>query len=90
MREVVLFTKPGCCLCDTVKAQLGRMRAMQPFEFREVNILEDRAAYSQFHEEIPVIFIDGQKAFKYYLNEEAFLRRLNAQPARGEKTQHGS
>ena len=60
MMEVVLFTKPGCCLCDTVKAQLGRLRAAQTFDLREVNILEDSAAYAKFHEEIPVVFIDGR------------------------------
>ena len=90
MIEVVLYTKPGCCLCDTVKAQLGKLRAMQPFEFREVNILEDSDAFAKFQEEIPVVFIDGRKAFKYHLDEKAFLRRLNSRPAQGEKSEHGS
>jgi hypothetical protein len=26
MIEVLLYTKPGCCLCDEVKAQLGRLQ----------------------------------------------------------------
>jgi glutaredoxin len=90
MMEVVLFTKPGCCLCDTFKAQLGRLRAAQTFDLREVNILEDSAAYAKFHEEIPVVFIDGRKAFKYHLDEKAFLRRLQARPSHGEKAEHGS
>ena len=90
MTEVVLFTKPGCCLCDTVKAQLAKLRAMQTFELREVNILEDSSAYAKFSEEIPVVFIDGRKAFKYHLDEKAFLRRLEARPSNGEKTDHGS
>ena len=90
MTEVVLFTKPGCCLCDTVKAQLNKVRALQPFELREVNILEDSAAYAKFHEEIPVVFINGRKAFKYHLNEEAFIRRLKSPPAQGENSDHGS
>ena len=90
MTEVVLFTKPGCCLCDTVKAQLAKLRAMQTFELREVNILEDSSAYAKFSEEIPVVFIDGRKAFNYHLDEEAFLRRLEARPSNGEKTDHGS
>jgi glutaredoxin len=49
MAEVVLYTKPGCCLCDTVKAQLAKLRAAQSFELREVNILEDGAAFAKFH-----------------------------------------
>jgi glutaredoxin len=85
MIDVVLFTKPGCCLCDTVKAQLKELRTQQTFDLREVNILEDSAAYAKFNEEIPVVFIDGHKAFKYHLDEKAFLRRLQARPSQGEK-----
>ena len=90
MMEVVLFTKPGCCLCDTVKSQLGKLRATHAFDLREVNILEDSSAFEKFHEEIPVVFIDGRKAFKYHLEEKAFLRRLQARPSNGEKADHGS
>jgi glutaredoxin len=90
MIEVVLYTKPGCCLCDTVKSQLNQLRVRQPFELREVNILEDSAAYAKFQEEIPVIFINGRKAFKYHLDEKAFLQRLKSRSIEGEKSEHGS
>jgi glutaredoxin len=90
MIEVILFTKPGCCLCDTVKAQIAELRTTQAFVFREVNILEDSSAYAKFHEEIPVVFMGGRKTFKYHLDEKAFLRRLKAQPSQGEKTDYGS
>ncbi len=90
MIEVVLYTKPGCCLCDTVKAQLHRLKAAQPFELREVNILEDHAAYEKFQEEIPVVFIDGRKAFKYHLDEKDFLRRLESRRGQGSVSNHGS
>ncbi len=90
MSEVVLYTKPGCCLCDTVKSQLGHLRATQAFEFREVNILEDDAAFAKFHQEIPVIFINGRKAFKYRLDEKAFLRRLQSKLSLEESAAHGS
>jgi glutaredoxin len=78
MSEVILYTKPGCCLCDTVKVQLGKLRAVRRFELREVNIGEDSAAYAQFQDEIPVVFINGRKAFKYHLDEKEFLRKLDA------------
>ncbi len=90
MTQVVLYTKPGCSLCDKVKAQLNALRAMHWFELREVNILEDRAAYAEFCEQIPVVFIDGRKAFKYHLNEREFLRRLQPRPTEGEFTDHES
>jgi glutaredoxin len=88
MIDVVLYTKPGCCLCDKVKAQLASLRALQTFELREVNILKDSAAYAEFHQQIPVVFIDGRKAFKYHLDEKAFLRRLQALPSPGESADY--
>ncbi len=76
MARVVVYSKPECCLCDQVKAHLRRLQEKHPFEWREINILEDREAYERFREEIPVVFIDGRKAFKYRLDEKKFLKRL--------------
>ncbi len=79
--QVVLYSKPGCCLCDQVKAQLRKLRATHGFEWREVNILEDSSLFAKFKEEIPVVFIDGKKAFKFHLNEKEFLKRLQSSAA---------
>jgi glutaredoxin len=81
MNKVVLYTKPGCCLCDTVKTQLAKLQSKKPFEITEINILDDPEAYAEFHQQIPVVFIDGRKAFKYHLDEAEFLRRLKQRPA---------
>lgn len=74
---MVVYSKPDCCLCDEVKAQLKRLQRHHGFAWREVNILEDRAAFEQFKDEIPVVFVNGRKAFKYHLNEKEFLSRLD-------------
>ncbi len=76
MIEIVLYSKPGCCLCDEVKAQLARLRRAVPFDMSEVNILDDPETFEQFREEIPVVFVNGKKAFKYHLDENDFLRRI--------------
>jgi glutaredoxin len=81
MMEVVVYSKPGCCLCDEVKEKLKRLQASHAFNLREVNILEDPEAHERFKEEIPVVFINGKKAFKYHLDEKQFLKKL--QSARG-------
>jgi glutaredoxin len=74
--EVVLYTKPGCCLCDEVKQKLQALQQRQAFNFCEVNILEDQEAFARFKDEIPVVFVNGKKAFKYRLDEGEFLKRL--------------
>jgi len=76
--EIVLYSKPACCLCEKVKGQLTRIQKQHKFALREVNILEDLKAYKMFKDEIPVIFINGRKAFKYRLDERDFIRLLTS------------
>jgi glutaredoxin len=90
MIEVVVYSKPGCCLCDDVKAQLVRLRATTRFDWREVNILEDPQAFAQFKEEIPVVFINGRKAFKFHLDEKDFLRRVEKLQSQEKATEHAT
>jgi len=74
--EVVVYSRVGCHLCDVVKEQLERLRPRADFTWREVDIDADPELKQRYNEEVPVVFIDGRKAFKYQLNERDFLRRL--------------
>jgi glutaredoxin len=76
MIEVIIYSKPGCHLCDEAKAVLLQAQQEEPFVLREVNIEEDAAAWEAFKEEIPVIFIAGRKAFKYHVGARALRQRL--------------
>jgi glutaredoxin len=76
MHQVVVYSKPDCCLCDEAKSLLRKLAASHPFEWREVNILGDPETYEKYKNEIPVVFINGKKAFKYRIDEKEFLRRL--------------
>jgi len=78
MNDVVVYSKHGCCLCDEVKENLKRLKASYAFNLREVDILEDPEAHERFKEEIPVVFINGKKAFKYRLDEKQFLKKLES------------
>ncbi|MBI1987010.1 MAG: glutaredoxin family protein [Nitrospinae bacterium] len=76
--KVRIFTKEGCHLCEEAKELIYRVQHSSPihFELEEVDITSDVGIYERFKEEIPVIFIDGKKAFKYRLDEREFRRRL--------------
>ena len=74
--EVVLYTKPGCCLCDEVKTQLQNLRLRHNFELREINIEDNQALTGKFKEEIPLVLVNGRKAFRYHLDEKEFVREL--------------
>jgi glutaredoxin len=76
--QVVLYTRRGCHLCDDVKASLVRLAGRAHFHLREIDIDTDPELVRRFNDEVPVVFIQGRKAFKYHLNEEEFLRLLSA------------
>jgi hypothetical protein len=78
MRDVVLYTRPGCCLCDTARGVLTRVGSRHPSTFRleERNIEADDALFRTYLERIPVIAIDGEEAFELTVDEQALERRL--------------
>lgn len=46
------------------------------FTWREVDVDTDAELRHRFNDEVPVVFIDGRKAFKYRMDEQEFLRKL--------------
>ncbi len=76
MHEVVVYSKPGCHLCDVVKETLAGLEHRGTFSWREVNIEDDPELQRLYWDQIPVVFVDGKKSFKYRMGEQDFLRRL--------------
>jgi hypothetical protein len=77
MTEVVLFGRPGCCLCDEAREILVRVRAERPFVLAEQDIEQDDALLQRYLERIPVVTIDGVEAFELFVDEAEFARRLS-------------
>jgi glutaredoxin len=78
LRQVVLYSRPGCHLCDDARAALRQVRASVPFELREVDIETSDALVGEYGLRIPVVVIDGREAFEYAVDPvemEALLRR---------------
>jgi len=78
MTRVTLYTRAGCCLCDEAKSVLAAARARAPFELEEIDIDRDPEWLPLYNEEVPVIAINGRKAFKYRVALDEFLKRLMA------------
>jgi hypothetical protein len=55
---------------------LEDVRAEAPFELEEVDIGGDDELEAKYREWLPVVEIDGERAFVYYLDREALRRRL--------------
>ena len=76
MREVVLYGRPGCHLCDEARAVLERIRAELPFALVERDIERDDALFKAYLERIPVIALDGKELFDFFVDEAELRRRL--------------
>jgi hypothetical protein len=76
VREVVLYTRDGCSLCRAAKAQILRVRQQVAFEFREIDIGSEGELYDEHRYDIPVVEVDGRRAFKYRVDPDALKRML--------------
>lgn len=75
---VTLYTRQGCCLCDDAKRVLAEARRRTEFDYRELDIDNDPELKRLYNDHVPVIAIDGTKAFKYRVTLEEFLKKLAA------------
>jgi glutaredoxin len=78
MRQVVLYTRAGCCLCDDARAVLDRVRqdSAPSFVLQERDIEADDALLRAYLERIPVVTIDGLEAFELFVDEAELRQRL--------------
>jgi glutaredoxin len=76
LRQVVVYSRKGCHLCEIVKETLGKLERRGGFTWQEIDVESDNTLRRQFTDEVPVVFIDGRKAFKYRMSETEFLRKL--------------
>jgi glutaredoxin len=74
-RQVTLYTKPGCHLCDEAKDEIEASGSKE-FDLVEINIAADADLYERYKYDIPVILIDGTEAFRHRLTAAEFLRAL--------------
>jgi glutaredoxin len=76
--RVAVFHGAGCHLCERALAQVRELREELRFELEEVAIDGDSELEAAYRELIPVVEIDGERVFTYYVHEAAFRRRLEA------------
>lgn len=78
MIVLTLYSRPGCHLCDEMKAVVQRVidASDAPATVEEIDISTDSGLEARYGLEIPVLLIEGKKAAKYRVTEEALTRLL--------------
>ena len=78
MTRFLIYSRPGCHLCEEMKAVVAR--AVHAFgadaSVDEVDISADAELEARYGLEIPVLMVDGRKVAKYRETEEQLTRIL--------------
>ena len=75
-REVTLYTRPGCHLCEDAKTAIAPLLREFGASLCEVNIDKDAVLEERYGWDIPVIFIGARKVAKHRVDVEQFRRQL--------------
>ena len=78
--QVVLYTKPGCGLCEKMKDAMRRAAIDHLYTLQEVDIEKDAELYARYRYDIPVLCINGVEAFRHRLDHEEFKNYLASLP----------
>jgi glutaredoxin len=76
---VTLYHAEGCHLCERARAQLAALHEELSFELEEVDVTGNAELEARYREWLPVVEIDSVRAFVYYVQPDAFRRKLAAQ-----------
>lgn len=75
----VLFTRPGCHLCEYAKQQIEAVRRRYRFTLKEVNVDNDPELVRQYGSLVPVITVNGKVRFRGGINPVLLDRLLQAE-----------
>lgn len=76
--RVVLYTKPGCHLCDDMRDQLDAALRGSAEPVHAVDIAGDLDLYMRYRHDIPVLVIDGHEVARHRISDVELSKALAA------------
>ena len=77
MAKITLYGKPGCHLCETARTVVERVGGEHGFELEEVDVSVDPLLNARYGERIPVLELDGEELFEFFVQEASLRERLD-------------
>jgi len=72
----VLFSRPGCGLCEEMRAELERLPAAQGYPLEVLDVDADADTRSRYGHKIPVLLFGGELVCHGRLDTEEVLKAL--------------
>jgi glutaredoxin len=73
---LILYTRKDCCLCDEMKEVIRRVAQSFTLTLEELDVDSSGELQEQYGHEVPVLLVNGRKAFKYRVTAKALASRL--------------
>jgi glutaredoxin len=75
MHKITVMSKPGCHLCeDAIKVIQSIVGSPIAVLIEEVDITQDLDLLEKYHDQIPVVLVDGIEKFRYHIDPDALAR----------------
>ena len=74
--HVIIYSRPGCHLCDDAKAAILSAGCSDQFLLEEINIESSDELFRKYRYDIPVITIDGVESFIHRVDPREFRTRI--------------
>lgn len=81
---LTLYSRPGCHLCDEMKATVDRVAHSVASSVEVIDISTDPELEARYGLEIPVLLVNGTKAAKIRVSEEELTRILKGRTEKSE------
>ena len=75
--QVILYSKPGCHLCEVMKKEMAKADCAELYKLQEINIESDAELFARYRYDIPVLMIDGVEAFRHRVTADSFRDYLS-------------
>ena len=75
---MLVYSKPGCHLCEDALALLREMRSEFDLAIEEIDITTDRTLFKNYFDKIPVLLIDDRTTLAAPITKQDILRVLSS------------
>lgn len=76
--KLELIGKPGCSLCDEMRAVISPICLQRGIDLVEVSLVDHPELEDKYWEEIPVLVLNDKKIAFWRISEEQFAAALDA------------
>ncbi|MEZ5290929.1 MAG: glutaredoxin family protein [Vicinamibacterales bacterium] len=76
--RLVMYTKPGCHLCEDMRDVVQRALRGTAATLEERNIALNLVDYERYKHDIPVLLVDGREVARYRITDDALVVALRA------------